>query len=145
MVFLQVRFRGLPGGSTPSISDHHNFVGAVDAYRPQNSRERSSALEREMEKNPVVNGEKSGESWMGCCERIPRPAYIRRDGITIHTEKKVLINGLQLRKKHFITRNWLSVSPHQEVWIFGTDNQAHWQWRWGDQSRRARITSYPFI
>jgi hypothetical protein len=50
---VQVRFLGLPGGSTPPISDNQDSVGAVDAYGPQNCRERSSELDRSLEENPV--------------------------------------------------------------------------------------------
>ena len=42
-----VRFRGLPVGSTPPISDNHNFVGTIDAHRPQiiqNSHARSTVV-----------------------------------------------------------------------------------------------------
>ncbi len=55
---LQVRLRGLPGGSTPPISDNHNFQEPClryVAYGPQNSREQSSTLD-------WISGEKSGIS-----------------------------------------------------------------------------------
>ncbi len=50
-------FQGLPGGSTPPISDNHSFVGTKE--------QQSRALERAQKrngKNPVVSEEKSGEN-----------------------------------------------------------------------------------
>ncbi len=62
-------------GSTPQISDNQDSVGlgAVDAYGPQNCRERPSELDRSLEKNPV------------CLEKI---RYLEKN--TVYLEKNTV-------------------------------------------------------